>query len=88
MGEAVRPVRVEGHAGRVAGGQTGPGHRHAVTNHLPSEIKYYKNDAEAWHETKFQLRDNVVELQGQEQILKTRSRCLNGVATTNIVLMQ
>ena len=35
----VAPVDVEGHEGRVAGGQPGPRHRHTGTHHLCRESK-------------------------------------------------
>ena len=41
MTVTVAPVDVEGHKGRVAGGQPGPRDRHTGTHHLYKEKKTY-----------------------------------------------
>ena len=45
VGETVRPVRVEGHAGRIAGCQAGPGHRHTGPHHLKENNRYQISNA-------------------------------------------
>jgi hypothetical protein len=64
VGETVGPIRVEGHAGRVARCQAGPGHRHAGPHHLsekgPIEIFTLAGIRNSENETGDRSKKNLV----------------------------